>query len=180
MRSEELDMVSPPEERGVNIIGVLPPRKKGELFDPGPRINLEKRNITVRDALVTFCQETGSAFRVDDHAVVVHPLGMEGYGLVPEQKGAAAEYAAKIVLQRAKFEMTPLREMVEQLNQQVARAAKGGKVFPIVIGEGVDPAMESGTMTVRRVPLATVLSYALDGMGLEWTADDGRFLIRRK
>jgi len=180
LRSDELDVTAPPAERGVNIIGVLPPRKKGELFNPGPRINLEKRNITVRDALVTFCQDTGSVFRVDDHAVVVHPAGMEGYGLVPEQNGAAAEFAAKLVLQRARFEMTPLREMVDKLNEQAAGAAKGGKVYPIVIGEGVDPAMESGTMTVRRVPLAAVLSYILDGMGLTWTTDDQKILIRRK
>jgi len=129
---------------------------------------------------VAFCQDTGSVFRVDDHAVVVHPAGMEGYGMVPEQNGAAAEFAAKLVLQRARFEMTPLREMVDTFNEQAAKAAKGGPVFPIVIGEGVDPASTSGTMALRRVPLATVLSYTLDGMGLTWTTDDQTILIRRK
>ncbi|MBX3742948.1 MAG: hypothetical protein KF712_18330 [Akkermansiaceae bacterium] len=179
-RSDELDVTAPPAERGINIVGVLPPRKEGELFNPGPRFTMEKRNITIRDALVTMCQETGSVFRVDDHAVVVHPAGMEGYGRVPEQKGAAAEFAAKLILQRARLEMTPLQEMVDTFNEQAAKAAKGGPVFPIVIGEGVDPAATSGTMALRRVPLATVLSYVLDEMGLTWTTDDHKILIRRK
>ncbi|WAC21893.1 M56 family metallopeptidase [Luteolibacter sp. SL250] len=180
LRSDELDVTAPPAERGVNIVGVLRPQKEGELFNPGPRINLEKRNITLRDALVTFCQDTGSIFRVDDHAVVVHPTDMEGYGQMPEQKGAAADFAATLILQRARLEMTPLQELVDTFNEQAAKAAKGGPVFPIVIGEGVDPAVTSGTMALRRVPLATVLSYTLDGMGLTWTAEEKRIVIRKK
>lgn len=76
--------------------------------------------------------------------------------------------------------MTPLQEMVDTFNEQAAKAAKGGPVFPIVIGEGVDSAATSGTMALRHVPLATVLSYTLDGMGLTWTAEEKRIVFRKK
>ena len=182
MRSVELDENEPnPVVRGINMILLLPPGT-----DPQAKriAKLQKKHAPLRDLIVEMCQETGMEFRVDDSALVIYPagggVGLQKINAKQAPVGEAADFAAKIIIPRIKFEDTTLQEAVGYLNETARDVAKGGPIIPIVLDPGADPAARIQEIRLRNAPLSAALQYCTDATRHTWTASGKEIRIRLK